>query len=49
MVRWFSRREEVRVPDHVMHEIFSIYFAFGGGRLVVHVGGMEGGCVLYFF
>ncbi|KAJ7008245.1 hypothetical protein NC653_007054 [Populus alba x Populus x berolinensis] len=26
---WFSRREEVRVPGHGIHEIFSIYFAFG--------------------
>jgi hypothetical protein len=48
MVRWFSRREEVRVPDHGMHEIFSIYFAFGEGRLFMWVAWKVDVCFIFF-
>jgi hypothetical protein len=48
MVRWFSRREEVRVPDHGMHEIFSIYFAFGEGRLFAWVAWKVDVCFIFF-
>lgn len=47
-LRWFSRREEVRVPDHGMHEIFSIYFAFGEGRLFMWVAWKVDVCLVFY-